>query len=159
MPTSYDSTKPLMQIVKIAQFLGWRGLEMWQHRLGPDEIITWYSTSDRKLFLQINEHPPGQAFTYSGCVYAIRYSICTGWHNFKVSDGLSNEVLHYWLNRQQFRHRQSRRRFSENHPECFFAKPKRRPWRCKSSGTRWPPYFPDDSKPPCVTEMADRPKR
>jgi hypothetical protein len=147
MPTSYHRAKPLMSIVRVAKSLGWQGLQMWQHRLGPDDIITWYSTSDEKFFLQINEHPIGQTLSYAGAVHATRYSICTGWHKFELSDEPKNDVLHYWLNRRQFRDRKSRRRFCENHPECCFEKRKRRPWLWTCRGTRLPPYFPDDPKP------------
>lgn len=68
-----ESVKWLSTLRSLAEALGWRGLEMWRHRLEDDTVLTWYSTSDEKFFLQINEDPPGQSNTYTAAVYADRY--------------------------------------------------------------------------------------
>lgn len=156
MPISHDPTKPLMRLRCFAQSLGWRGLEMWQHLLEPDKLVTWYQTSDQKFFLHITEYPVGQTSTYAAAVYASRYSICTGFHTFELSEAPANNELHYWLAREQFRDRKARRNFCERHPECCFAKRKRRPWLSNSSGTRWPPFFPGDVKPPVCRQVSAR---
>lgn len=135
MPRRFDSTKPLMQLRAFAGALGWHGLEMWQHTWDDGRIVTWYETTDRKFFLQVNEHPCYQTETYSAAVYAGRYGICTGWHSFKLADPDASSALAPWLNRCQFKDRVWRREFKKRHPECCVER------------SKWPPYFPDEAKP------------
>lgn len=132
----FDSTKPLSRLRSLAAALGWRGLEMRQHTREDGRVVTWYSTTDSKFFLQINEHPCFQTETYAAAVYAERYGICTGWHCFELDDAEAVSALAPWLNRRQFRDRVWRREFKRRHPECCVDRKK------------WPPYRPDDPKPP-----------
>lgn len=146
MPPAHDPSKPVGQLWTLASALGWRGLDMWQHASGGD-VVTWYTTSDRKFFIQINEHPPGQTNTYAACVYADRYGICTGWHTFTLADTDAVDFLLPWLRRRAFKDRNWRRDFCRRHPECCFTTPT--PARCAAQRRRgnWPPYFPNDPKP------------
>ena len=148
MPISHDASKPFAQLRVFARALGWRGLDMWQHVDNSGTIITWYSTSDEKFFLQINEHPVGQTETYAAAVYADRYGICTGWHTFTLADGESADLLTPWLHRRPFKDRNWRRAFCTRHPECCIDSPT--PRRCMDAKLRgaWPPHIPDDPKPP-----------
>jgi hypothetical protein len=132
----FDATKPFKRLRDFAAALGWHGLEMRQHPWDDGKVVTWYATNDRKFFLQINEHPCFQTKTYSAAVYAKRYGICTGWHCFELADGDAAATLAPWLSRRQFKEREWRRNFKICHPECCVEP------------TRWPPYFPDDAKPP-----------
>ena len=78
MPPRFDSSKPFPKIKAIAAAWGWRGLEMWQHTFehdGSTVVVTWYSTSHPQFYLQINEHPVGNADAYAAGVYAVRYGI------------------------------------------------------------------------------------
>ena len=121
---------------------------MWQHAYDGGSIITWYATSDTKFFLQINEHPAGQLETYAAAVYADRYGICTGWHTFTLANGDSAGLLMPWLQRRLFKDRAWRRAFCVRHPECCVESPTVK--RCMNARLRgnWPPYMPDDPKPP-----------
>ncbi len=147
MPPRFDASKPLTELCAVAVSLGWHGLEMWQHLCDDGQLLTWYSTSDPKFFLQINEHPMGRIETYAAAVYADRYGICTGWHRFCLDNSKEIAALRPWLSRRQFKVPQWRRSFQARHPECCLARPT--PQRCitkKVSGD-WPPYLPDDPKP------------
>ncbi len=148
MPPRHDASKPLTELCVVAASLGWHGLEMWQHLCNDDQLITWYSTSDTKFFMQINEHPMGQVETYAAAVYADRYGICTGWHRFRLVDNDEIVALRPWLNRRQFKDRKWRREFRARHPECYLARPT--PRRCQEMRIfgDWPPYLPDGPKPP-----------
>ncbi len=66
MPPAYDASKPLTELCAVAASLGWHGLEIWQHLCPDGMLVTWYSTSDWKFFLQINEHPMQQTETSAG---------------------------------------------------------------------------------------------
>lgn len=148
MPLRFDPSKPLASLRAVAASWGWHGLELWQDVSADGLVVTWYSTTDPKFFLQINEHPIGQAETYAAAVYADRYGICTGWHRFRLGDDAGIASLGRWLRRQQFKDRRWRREFQLRHPECCIRRPT--PQRCiaeRLSGG-WPPYFPDDPKPP-----------
>mgnify|MGYP001135443038 FL=1 len=148
MSLRFDPSKPLASLRAVAASWGWHGLELWQHALADGLVVTWYSTSDRKFFLQINEHPVGQAETYAAAVYADRYGICTGWHGFRLGDDAGIASLGRWLRRDQFKDRRWRREFQLRHPECCLRQPT--PRRCMAA-TRsgvWPPYFPDEPRPP-----------
>ena len=134
---SVNSRKPLRQLQKFTRLLGWQSpLRLCQHRVGGKDapadlqgsLITWYevgkSTGGRyDCFLQINESPQGQTITYTGSVYAIRYRIWTGWHEFRLfnrNDDLGREAtrLATWLARDWFATFEKRRAFRQAHPEC-----------------------------------------
>lgn len=75
------------------------------------------------LFLQINESPIGQAIAYEACVYAIRYSIVSGWHSMKLTpygqfDDAEPQRLDDWLHRRWFVAPANRRSYRTRHPEC-----------------------------------------
>ena len=143
MPPRFDPSKPLAQIKAIAAAWGWWGLEMWQQSFDDDGkmfLVTWYSTSDPKFYLQINEHPIGNVEAYAASVYAKRHGIHTGWHRFELDDDGAVKSLAAWLSRRQFKDRKWRRGFRSRHSECCVERLPRR--------GRWEPYLPDDSKPP-----------
>src|SRR5687768_5379528 len=110
MPLAYDPRKPYRRLIAFADALGWHGLRMWQNR-DTATVATWYATTDRKCFLQINEHPIGNESTYAAAVYASRYGICTGWHRFTLSDQQPELHLKDWLSRRHFRNLRLRRLF------------------------------------------------
>ena len=153
MPPSFDPSKPLAALRAVAASLGWHGLELWQRVFDDGLVVTWYSTSDRKFFLQINEHPIGQVETYAAAVYADRYGICTGWHRFRLGDGATTAALASWLRRPQFKDRRWRREFQLQHPECCLRRPTPRRRRAARLAGVWPPYFPDDRIPPPVSAV------
>ncbi len=148
MPPSYDTSKPLSELSVFAASLGWHGLEMWQHRCDDGVLITFYSTSNSKFFLQINEHPMGQIAIYAAAVYADRYGICTGWHRFILGDDQTTASLRTWLVRRQFKDRGWRNAFRQRHPECCLERPTPRRCLAKRLSCEWPPYLADDPKPP-----------
>ena len=134
MPTSVDKSQS--QLEKWTRLLGWRWrLRMYRHVIANDaprelcgKVITWYeagkSTGGRAdCFLQINEAPQGQAMSYAASVYAIRYRICTGWHEFRLystDEALRQEAerLGGWLHWQWFASLERRRTFRKSHPKC-----------------------------------------
>lgn len=134
MPLSVD--KPRAQLEKWIRLLGWRcRLRMYQHVVENDapptlrgKVITWYEAGKANCgrtdcFLQINEHPLGQVISYNACVYAVRYRICTGWHEFRLystDEGLRREAerLRKWLDWKWFSSLDGRRTFRKSHPEC-----------------------------------------
>ena len=99
-------------------------------------------------FCRSTNTPIGQAETYAVAVYAYRYGICTGWHRFRLGDDSEIALLGPWLRRRQFRDRRSRRDFQLRHPECCIRRPTPRRCLAKMCTGDWPPYFPDDPKPP-----------
>jgi hypothetical protein len=134
---SFESAKPVTRLQQLTRLLGWQSrLRLYQHQINEEErpsklqtnVITWYetgiSTGDRSAcFLQINESPQGQTTTYSGAVYAIRYRICTGWHDFRLPSNdsdLRREAarLWRWLAYDWFSSVEKRRAFRQAHPEC-----------------------------------------
>ena len=123
--------------------LGWPDLRIYQHNCvddGSPTVTTWYESgqSDGQrsdFFLQINESPQGQALTYVGAIYAMRYRICSGWHRFKLSDSI--EGVAPWLHRRWYDTLVMRRQFRSLHPECDNYS-----WaRIRTQG---PPYSQDD---------------
>ncbi len=137
----FDATKPLTRLRSFAAALGWQGLEMWQHTILDWDgfVATWYLTTDRKFFLQINEHPQRQIETYSAAVYGYRYGVYSGFHCFVLyaDERIEDEIdrLYGWLSRRQFKDRKWRHKFKSHHPECFSGRKGCPPWR------------PDDPKP------------
>ena len=135
MPT--NPKKPVDQLQRLTRLLGWRfRLQLHQHRIHENDgasghrgkILTWYeagvATGGRQdCFLQINESPQGQTVTYTGAVYAIRYRICSGWHEFRLfssDDDLQREAarLAPWLAWDWFATIEKRRAYRLAHPEC-----------------------------------------
>jgi hypothetical protein len=139
MAPASDACKPLAALRSVADALGWRGLEMWRHRLEDGTIVTWYSTTDWKFFLQINEDPPGQPDTHVAAVFADRYGICTGWHRFALGNPRVAQNLRPWLSRQLFRKRSWRRNFCRRFPNSCVERPT--PKRCLKARLtgKWPP--------------------
>jgi hypothetical protein len=52
MPPRSDPSKPIASLRAVAASWGWHGLELWQHALADGPVVTWYSTSNPKFFLQ-----------------------------------------------------------------------------------------------------------
>jgi hypothetical protein len=146
MPPRLDPSKPLSQLRALAEALGWYGLEMWQHALEDGQIVTWYSTSHARFYLQINEHPVGNAQQYAAAVVAARYGIHTGFHCFRLADADAVSSLHPWLARRQFKDRKWRNEFARRHRECCVDRPTPRRVQGKHASGEWPPYRPGDSK-------------
>lgn len=110
-----------------SRMLGWKRLKRHEH-IWEDEAktIVWYESGDvfskEKLpALQINHHPIDQQRHFAVCVYALRYRLCSGWHEFdlharpleKEADRLRDLVAHEWF------HSPGRRReYRTLHPEC-----------------------------------------
>ena len=126
--------KPFTSLQRFAAALGWSPLRIHQHAIDNDPtvstsyVVTWYESGDcgnprTDCFLQINEHPIGQTRSYSGAVYAIRYRLFTGWHEFRLHRSkreLAAEVSRIgdWLSRDWFDSLPKRRQFRDFHPEC-----------------------------------------
>ncbi len=125
----HSQGKPLAALQDFVHRLGWPKLRCWQHVTEPTKVqVTWYESGEADgtrddLFLQINECPIGQAWTYVAGVYAIRYRICTGWHSMRLTtdlrcDASEADRLDGWLHRRWFDTLADRRQFRRLHPEC-----------------------------------------
>jgi hypothetical protein len=89
---------------------------------------SWYESSPsdgvrNDFFLQVNEAPSGQASTYVGAVYAMRYRLCSGWHSCTLrstAEEQAAEIAHVdaWLHRRWYETAPMRREFRRLHPEC-----------------------------------------
>ncbi len=153
--TPKDTTRYLKQWVKI---LGWRSpVCAYQLLIGDDApqnlqglTLRWYECGAAlgkriDCYLQINEYPIGQAKQYAAAVFAIRYRLCTGWHQFQLfrdPKGIEREAnrLKPWLDGTWFDTIQGRRQFRETHPECAgYSRA-----RLNRDG---PPYEPHQPKP------------
>ncbi|PHR85855.1 MAG: hypothetical protein COA78_38740 [Blastopirellula sp.] len=126
--------KPVARLSQFAALLGWSPLRVYQHTLddrsteNSTSIITWYESEENisphtDCFLQINEHPIGQTHTYNAAVYAIRYRICTGWHQFtlhksKRDQAAEAERIGQWLHKDWFTTLAKRREFRQLYPQC-----------------------------------------
>jgi hypothetical protein len=121
--------KPVAALQEFVRRLGWPKLRYREHVIELTNVeVAWYESgvsdgSRDDLFLQINECPIGQAWTYVAAVYAIRYRICTGWHSMRLTADLrcdASEVhrLDGWLHRRWFETSADRRQFRGLHPEC-----------------------------------------
>ncbi len=126
---------PLILLRQFASILGWHGLCKYQHRIPagiydgfPTEtIITYYTTTHLKFFLQINEQPPGQSRSYQACIVAERYGLRpTEWQKFEILDWRTAMVeagrLKPTLSRSILRHSASRRRFIREHRHLIFRR-------------------------------------
>jgi len=112
-------SKPLERMRRFASLLNWRGLQLEWHIVPPEEdqppkitdIISYYITTNSKLYLQINEIPLGQSVTHEASVVAFRYGILNiGWHPFTLyedDDALRAEAerLRTYLDRKLFKSR------------------------------------------------------
>lgn len=110
-------SKPLERMRRFASLLNWRGLHLEWHIIPPEEdqppkitdIISYYITTNSKLYLQINEIPLGQSVTHQASVVAFRYGIINiGWHPFTLyedDDALLAEAerLRPCLDRKRFK--------------------------------------------------------
>jgi len=118
--------KPLPALRTFTRLLGWRNLRRNRHVVPKDEHclpagteIIWYTCGDYDdVILQINGAPSWRA-----AVYAIRYGICTGWHEFTLATdvqriGTEAQRLDQWLHRRWFSSRLRRADFRRVHPEC-----------------------------------------
>jgi hypothetical protein len=126
--------KPFIALQKFARLLGWSPLRVYQHTITDDPtttysyVVTWYESGDSgnprtDCFLQFNESPIGQTTKYQGAVYAIRYRLCTGWHDFTLHRNERRLVaeaarLERWLSREWFNSYEGRTQFRQLHPEC-----------------------------------------
>jgi hypothetical protein len=111
-----------VRLSQLADLLGWPELHSHRHA-----DTTWYESGLSEggrsdLFLQFNHAPNGE-HGFFGAVYAIRYRICTGWHQFTLAtvdgslDGMASE-LDCWLHHRWFATPKMRRTFRKLHPEC-----------------------------------------
>ena len=119
-----------MEVLRaFANDLGWSDLRQHRHAIEDCETsIIWYESGESRgsrqdLFLQIKPCPPGQSRTFTAAVFAIRYSICTGWHPLTLDAEQRNpqreaERLEGWLHRRWFESPRSRKQFRVMHPEC-----------------------------------------
>jgi hypothetical protein len=113
------SGSPYYLLQEFAARLGWHGLRQYQHRVPSEHcgslpvgtVITYYTTTDEKFNLQINENPIGQARTYQATVVLERYGLRhIGWHDFAIEDHQSaadeaerlKPLLSRSVSRQQF---------------------------------------------------------
>lgn len=121
---------------RFAKMLGWQSLRRLQHtsrhfagNSGPPDVFIWYEAGQignprTDCFLQLNEWGADSTkVMYSGAVYAVRYRICTGWHNIgPLQDEPSTTALakewQQWFDRRIFLSLRGRRQFRERHPEC-----------------------------------------
>lgn len=82
-------------------------------------VITWYeSGSFDTLLFQVNTAP-----VFHAAVFATRYRLCSGWHEFELSSNISElkgEAIRLgnWLSCDCFATLEGRRRFRKLHPEC-----------------------------------------
>ena len=104
---------------KWAHLLGWGDLHLKQHTLPAEiahkvgfDVLYWFECGKPSgILLQVNLLPQWQA-----AVYAMRYRICTGWHNFEFQ----NEPI---------RRREAARLHDVLAAEWFFDQAKRRIYR------------------------------
>src|SRR5687768_236494 len=118
MITNPTAASPFYELQRFAELLGWRGLRQ-ERTTSPHsgDAIVWYWTTDRKLFLQINPYPQGQAEEYEATVVASRYGLApsaVGFHRFSLTTEeitAAAERLRPILSRSNFRNRERRKRF------------------------------------------------
>jgi hypothetical protein len=115
------------RVNRFAFWLGWPDLVEYRHVVETDvakllrkgdviRLWSWGSYDD--VALHINENPP-----WYGCVFALRFRLCTGWHRFypfmdgkklkREADRLATFLHHRW-----FSSLECRREFRRQHPEC-----------------------------------------
>jgi len=115
-------TTPLDSVLRdFAGLLHWKGLQRYDHAIEGDarNKIAWYETGDMDdLLFQINTCP-----CFCAAVFAIPYSICSGWYQFKPHENhlaLRSEAerLTPLLDRRNFDAPGARAAFRATHPEC-----------------------------------------
>lgn len=125
------AAQPVLRMQRFAAMLGWRGLQLEHvrvdmlenHKLDGPAIVIYYTTTDRKFFLQINTHPHGQTRLHQATVIAWRYGMhSVGWHAFELFDEdqqliAEGKRLEPLLARSLVKDRNWRRRFLNQHPE------------------------------------------
>jgi hypothetical protein len=134
---------PTSLVHRFAAALGWNGIERTDIRLTPEicgnlsvgTIVTCWSTTDLRFFIQINQDVWGQFGAYRVSVVAERYNIgpmefetCA----FETEDEAVQEArrLAPLVARANFRDKNWRRRYLEEHPErLLHPKKKRRGWK------------------------------
>jgi hypothetical protein len=147
MPCIVDTTKPLIAMRTLASQLGWNGLQLWRHDFPDRDPAYWYQTTDIKFMLWISEYPIGQDEVYYAVVYADRYGICSGLHEFALSDPDAVSQLMPWTKRQLFRNPAWRRELRRRYPEFCIVDPT--PRRCTAERVfgKWEPYEAWEEKP------------
>lgn len=128
------------QLKQMADLLGWDDLQKRRHEMPSEAVaeeIVWYETAPlvKGVYLQINVIPDLRA-----AVYAIRYRICSGWHQFELCDDsekleLEAQRLGTWCHRSWFESVARRRQYRQLHPECSN-------WTWKRVREERPPCFP-----------------
>jgi len=132
-----------LSLVKLfAARLGWRGLRPYSFtiREGEDRfapigtVVTYFTTTDIKFFIQINQATPGTFGRYRASVVAHRYDICfTDFYecNFESSEQAASESARLFsrLGRANFKDPSWRRDFLELQPRKRWKKRKRRGWK------------------------------
>ena len=119
-----NASKYLPFLNEFARCLGWSELRRFEHIVqsrdkDDGKLIVWYESGNfNDLLFQINEQP-----RFCAAVYAIRFRICAGWHEFRGpsnSREMKNEAtrLESWLHRRWFETIEGRRAFRKRHPEC-----------------------------------------
>ena len=103
----------------ITYSLGWEPPTKHQHRGELESPIEWYESGELEdVLLQINLAP-----VLSACVYAMRYRICSGWHEIQYASSevlIRGEIerLSPWLKYSWFRTASERKKYRAIHPEC-----------------------------------------
>jgi hypothetical protein len=124
---SLDKHKKELSLLRsLWRLLGWSDLHREQHSFArlssgrnSDETFTWYETGDLDdVYLIVNRSP-----VWCAAVYAIRFRIFSGWHEFDLSaDRAAQEAeanrLSPWLERRWFMNPDSRREYRKRNPEC-----------------------------------------
>ena len=145
---------------KLRQFasdLGWNSLKWFEKVFEDGDKLTWYSTSDDKFFLQINEFRTTDEECHSAAVYSLRRGICCGFFKFRLSDPIALHELRILLRRRNFRIARWRRTIKQLHPDWCVSKPT--PEACyRAMGTgQWPPLLhADESTRSHISEEISR---
>jgi hypothetical protein len=114
------------RLARLAKLLGWPKLQAHEHALNEEDTaklnlqtIRWYTSEiHESFFLQFNVMP-----SWCGCVYAINYRLCSGWHTFglfdddvlmkKEAERLGNYLAFDWVSTLS-----KRREYRLLHPQC-----------------------------------------
>jgi hypothetical protein len=143
--TPMTSTNLFRLVCRFAGELGWHGLVQTDLMLTPDNcgdfppgvVVTCFSTSHLRFFIQINQAVAGEFGQYKVSVVAERYDIrpldpepCTI-RSFEDAIRESRR-LYLQFGRANFRKPEWRRRYLEQHPHKLWRKKKkRRGWKAR----------------------------
>jgi hypothetical protein len=133
---------PEALVARFASELGWHGLKRTEVRFSPathgalpvGTVVTCFTTTDPKFFIQINQQEAGVFGQYSVSVVAERYGIrptdfvtC----EFNSNGGAISEAerLSPMFARANFKNPKWRRQFLEQNPTKLLRKNKRRGWK------------------------------